>query len=400
MDRLDTQREGFALPAAIVALVLVGVLVTGGFVAVTQEGRISDSTRSSGEAFNIAELGLNEFIGGTKVSNYGNPIPLVKVCRNGTTVKDAAECTDGAAVGSYVVSVTQLGTSEALFQVSSTGVVARPGALNGPSRTLAAVVRRSRTLDIAMDRAVTVGGPLELGGTAEINGEDAIPSTFYDNDQCESTGTQAGVVAKDPDNVTTKGNSRIKGEPPKREDSSIDSASFEQFGDLRFDELVAMANFTIENNGVQSTSPKLKNGRCDYGDRTNWGAPLNPDHDCKDFFPIIYAEGDLHLRQQGSGQGILLVEGDLQLNGGYEFYGIVIVLGTLQGGNGAARIYGGTFVRGGANLDNPSAVQGNPVVNLSTCAINRARQNADAFAFANRISSRSWFDLSAVGVGM
>jgi hypothetical protein len=106
------------------------------------------------------------------------------------------------------------------------------------------------------------------------------------------------------------------------------------------------------------------------------------------------------MNSKGSGQGILLVDEDLKLNGGYEFYGIVIVMGKLEGGNGGAKIYGGTIVRGGANLDNPSEVQGNPVVNLSSCAIERAVQNNDAFAFAKRISSRSWFDLSAVGVGM
>jgi hypothetical protein len=403
MKRLDTRRDGFALPAAIVALVLVGVLVTGGFVAATQEGHISESTRLSGEAFNIAELGLNEFIGGVRVVNYGFAMapaqPSWEVCRDGSVVLMPATCSNGAAIGTYTVQVRPLGTSDELFMVQSTGKVTRHGQYNEPSRTLATVVR-SRTLDIAMDRAVTVGGPLHTSGNAEINGEDAIPGTFYDKESCTSTGTQAGVVAKDPDQVTTKGNSRIKGEPPKRGDESIDSISITQFGDLSYEDLTEMATFTIPNQGVHTTGPKLKDGRCDYSDQSNWGSPLDPNHLCKDFFPIIHVTGSLHMNSKGSGQGILLVDEDLKLNGGYEFYGIVIVMGKLEGGNGGAKIYGGTIVRGGANLDNPSEVQGNPVVNLSSCAIERAVQNNDAFAFAKRISSRSWFDLSAVGVGM
>jgi hypothetical protein len=190
------------------------------------------------------------------------------------------------------------------------------------------------------------------------------------------------------------------GDPSKREDESITADSFTQFGDLSYEDLANMATFTIPHQGLQTTGPKLKNNRCDYSDQSNWGSPLLPDHACKDFFPIIHVTGSLHMNAKGSGQGILLVDGDLKLNGGYEFYGIVIVMGKLEGGNGGAKIYGGTFVRGGAELDNPSQVQGNPVVNLSSCAIERAIQNNDAFAFASPISSRSWFDLSAVGVGM
>jgi hypothetical protein len=399
MIRLNARREGFALVTAIAALVLIGVLVTGGFVAATQEGAISNSTRYSADAFNAAEFGLNEVVGTWRVADYaaavGQPPIERELCRDGTSVNADPGCTGGAAVARYTVELSSLGGE--LYLVLSSGEVARHGRLNEPERTLGRVVR-FRNFDIAMDRAVTVGGPLGMGGTAEINGEDAIPPTFYDNDKCTSTGTQTGVVARDPDKVTTKGNSRIKGEPAKRGDPSIDSDSFTQFGDLTYEELTQMATFTIPHQGLSTTSPKLKDGRCDYGDRTNWGSPLLPNHACKDFFPIIHVEGSLHMNAQGSGQGILLVDGDLKLNGGYEFYGIVIVMGKLEGGNGGAKIYGGTFVRGGAELENPSQVQGNPVVNLSTCAIERAIQNNDAFAYASPISSRSWFDLSAVGV--
>jgi hypothetical protein len=400
MPQLNTRREGFALVGAIAALVLIGVLVTGGFVAATQEGAISESTRYSSEAFNAAEVGMNEVVGTWQVADYqaAPKDTTLDLCRNGTSAAVGA-CQGGAPIGRYAVSVSPLGGSGELFLVRSRGELPRHGRLNRPERTLARVVRIS-DFNIAMDRAVTVGGPLKLGGTAEINGQDAIPSTFANKDKCTDTGKKTGVVARDTAAVTQQGNARIEGEPRKRSDPSIDGETFAQFGNLTYEDLAKMANFKIPNQGLQTTAPKLTaNGRCDYGEKSNWGAPKDSTHACRNFFPIVHVEGSLHINAQGQGQGILLVDGDLKLNGGYEFYGIVIVRGTLQGGNGGAKIYGGTFVRGGAELENPSEVQGNPVVNLSTCAITRAIQNNDNFAYARPISSRSWFDLSALGAG-
>lgn len=400
MAQLNSRREGFALVGAIAALVLIGVLVTGGFVAATQEGAISESVRYSSEAFNAAEVGMNEVIGTWKVADYQSASggeETFDLCRDGTSAPEGT-CTGGSPVGRYTVSVSPLGTSGELFLVRSRGELPRHGRLNRPERELARVVRTS-DFELAMDRAVTVGGPLKLGGTAQINGKDAVPPTFKNRDQCSDTGTQTGVVAKDTSEVKQQGNAKIEGDPRKRPDPSIDGETFAQFGNMTYEDLTKLANFVIPNQGLQTTSPKLKNGRCDYGDRSNWGAPKDSTHLCHDFFPIVHVEGSLHINAQGQGQGILLVDGDLKLNGGYEFYGIVIVRGTLQGGNGGAKIYGGTFVRGGAELENPSEIQGNPVVNLSTCAITRAIQNNDNFAYARPISSRSWFDLSAVGAG-
>ena len=53
-------REGFALAGALLALVVVGALVTGSFFAASQESAIGVSSRYNDEAMYVAEYALNQ----------------------------------------------------------------------------------------------------------------------------------------------------------------------------------------------------------------------------------------------------------------------------------------------------------------------------------------------------
>src|SRR5690606_16293605 len=63
MNACKERREGFALSTTIVALVVIGLLVTGGFFAASQEGRISTSSADADVALRVAEHGINTVIG-------------------------------------------------------------------------------------------------------------------------------------------------------------------------------------------------------------------------------------------------------------------------------------------------------------------------------------------------
>ena len=173
------------MASAVVALVLVGVLVTGGFIAATQESRISESTYNATEALNIAEFGLNETVGTWQIEDYEEaatrPEETFLVCRDGTTVDITADptltCPNAAPVGEYTVSVTPLGGSGALFLVQSTGRLLRSVQFNAaepPQRTVAMVVRTT-DFNVDMDRAVTVYDKLTIQGNATVTGRDTIP---------------------------------------------------------------------------------------------------------------------------------------------------------------------------------------------------------------------------------
>ena len=55
---MQSRREGFALAGAVLAMVLVGAIVTGGFYAAHQESQITRSSELSDLAQYIAEQGL------------------------------------------------------------------------------------------------------------------------------------------------------------------------------------------------------------------------------------------------------------------------------------------------------------------------------------------------------
>ena len=131
-------------------------------------------------------------------------------------------------------------------------------------------------------------------------------------------------------------------------------------------------------------------GACDTSDPKNWGDPyhtLGAAAYCKDYFPVVYAPGDLHITG-GYGQGILLVEGDLDISGGFEFYGPVIVKGRLTTTGTGGHFNGGVMA---ANVDlEQTAVLGDAVVHFSRCTINKAMSAAGTPIFAK---GRSWVEL-------
>src|SRR5687768_10483642 len=58
MDERRGRRGGFALPVAVFAMVIIGVLVTGGFYMARQETRIGVASQNASDAFYLAETGV------------------------------------------------------------------------------------------------------------------------------------------------------------------------------------------------------------------------------------------------------------------------------------------------------------------------------------------------------
>ena len=395
MNAISSQRDGFALAAAIMALVLVGALVTGGFVAASQEGRASQSTVFGTEAQNIAEYGMEEVIGTWTVGQYA----AIPAGAGSSVTTSGSIALAGAGSGAYDVTVSRLGGD--LFLVQSTGRVTGRGLLGGASRTLGMVVRTSN-FSVAMDRAVQVNGPITVSGNAKVDGTDRVPSTWKNKDECSNLGVQTGIVARDTSQVEAKKKDAIIGDPPKRQDPNLPASADAIFGDYTFEDLASMATFTIPHGAtINNTAPSYTpTGACNQSDSRNWGAPKDSTSACHYFFPIIHAEGDLKLNSNAAGQGILLVEGDLHIAGGYEFYGIIVVKGSFQTGSGNARIYGTTIVFGETELGliSESTINGTPIVSLSSCAIDRAVNFSSEFR-ARPIASRAWIDLTGAGMG-
>ncbi len=374
------------MPAAIGALVIVGVLVTAGFFMARQELRIGVASSFSTLAVNLAQQGANDVMI-NETSSLG-----------GLSIWGTTTFSDTVSAGTWDVTATKLSTR--LFFLDATGTVTKGGALwAGATRRVGVTVRYS-SADVTPPAALTTQGSLKYGGSSEVHGIDELPNSAW-SDQCDPAtySDMPGVLIDDTTNITWNGNrnrieANMTGTPKFDQDTTISIESLMTFGDLSFDEMVAIAEKKYTS-GPGSIGPDtLSNGDCDTSVKDNWGAPNDSTSDCFNYFPIIAFEGSLLQLTSGIGQGILLVDGDLKVTGGFEFYGPVFVKGTLTTMGSGGHFWGGVVA---ANADiATNTVLGNAVITFSSCAVTRAILNNSALTKVRPLAMRSWIDLSSV----
>ncbi|MGH7482041.1 MAG: pilus assembly PilX N-terminal domain-containing protein [Longimicrobiales bacterium] len=382
MDTRD--RNGFALPAALLAMVVIGAAVTGGFYAASQENRISSATAESRSAFYVAEYGVQETLATTYLPWY-DAIPVA-----GSQTRSGDYEINGRVVGEYDVAVRRLGTQ--LFLISSVGRLVNSGRGNSAERTVAQVVRTD-IWNMPMNAALHVNGPLTVTGNAYITGSD------LDSGLCHPDGDAvvSGVVVPDSSQVSVTQADHLVGDPPVEQDTTMTGTSLLEYGETSFDELAAMATHSFAaGTAPQHPNPVELNGQCDMSVATNWGDPYDGNV-CANYYPIIHIQGDAHF-SNGRGQGVLLIEGSLQMTGNFEYDGIVVVKGGIRSTGNGNHIDGVVMVNNGAvELDTQSSfTAGSSVLQFSSCNAQRAMT---ANIRARPIATRSWFDVSSVAAG-
>lgn len=391
------RRRGFALPAAVFALVIVGVLATGGFYLARQENRIGVASGRATAAFYLAERGANEVMSQWDASRFG------ALATWGTAM--VADTTDD---GIWSVNVTRL-ASRLYFLVAS-GRVEAGSAVYGTADRMLGVVARLMTASVEPDAALTTIGDLTLGGSSYIVGNDSIPSGWEGVCDPLTGENKPGVLIDDTEGIKYVGNNHnIEGEPePILEDATLTSDRLLEFGDLHWDRLVQLASIVYA--GPETITQLIPDSAqvsdegfseaggdpeyvCATKSKYNWGDPYHPSGVCGNYFPIIYATSDLKIAASDPGQGILLVNGNLEVSGGHEFYGPVIIRGTLTT-TGTGGHFNGGVIAANVNLES-STVLGDALVQYSTCSISRAVLNNPALTQLRPIERRSWVDLSA-----
>lgn len=388
--------RGFALPVAIFALVIIGVLVTGGFFVARQESRIGVASQNASEAFYIAERGLAQVMG-----DWHAPPWLEMAEFRDSTITGTV---DG---GQWSVTITK--TGQQTFFMDATGQVTEGGLLSGATRRVG-VMTKLVVPDITPPAAITTRGNLTVGGSSTLTGYDNDP-TEYDADMCALSDTEnkPGVMTNDANNVTIDGNNvTVDGDPqPTEEDTSIGDETFTVFGELTYDDLVAMATYrhspqTFDNATVNGPDKLTATGRCNVANTYNWGTPLDPTHACATHHPVVHIEGSGTSYFQGGGspgsevqgQGILLIDGNMEISGRFVWNGIIIIQGSFEASGTGNKIYGGVYA-GNANLAAES-ISGNADIFASSCAVDRALHYNSSVSRARPLASRSWVDLSAL----
>jgi len=377
-------REGFVLPTAVVALVVVALLVLGAFASVRQEFRIGLGSDMATRALYAAEQGTVQVMEGWDQTVYGSMKPLEM--RRVTGTADGAE---------WTVDVTR--TAERTYFLASTGRIGSAEALAGASRSLGLMVKL-RTPDLVPGAGLTTRGTVTVRGSAEVRGEDVNPPTWPD---CELPGpAAAGVLTNAGGTVTATGQALVSGSPNWQATPTVTAQTFTEFGDMNWADLVGLADKRYPTGSFNNTGPRLTaDGQCDLAYLSNWGDPLNPAGPCGSYFPIVHINGDARIQSGGVGQGILLVEGDLTLQGGFTWYGLVLVQGNLSArgtGSEGAKLFGGVWVRGSSEVaDDVSTMTGNVGIQYSSCAASRAVLMNASLVRARPLTARSWSDLSA-----
>lgn len=370
-------RRGMALPLALFALIIIGVLITAVFTIARLEARQGNGSIATLQAFEAAETGLATMLGNWNTASY-NALQV-----DSTLTLPTVTVGGGAR---YATSIRKMNATT--FLARSEGQLLDP---NGRISTRREVVQLMRLLQaqIPINAAITTRVGINVTGSSQVSGVDSIPGGW--GSSCPPAGPTRPGIRDSSGNVTTSGAcsgaSCIVGSPRIQTDPTVTTSSFTQFGAVSFASLAASATKVLSASVYNGIGPVTTGSPavCSTGVLTNWGAPRSPStHACFNYLPVIYHPGDVKLNG-GTGQGVLLVGGNLELAGGFEFFGPVVVMGRLRSTGTGGHIYGGLMAND-ADLT-VSLLSGNSVVNYSSCAVNRALQ---AIATGRPLGGRSW----------
>jgi len=361
MNRVHRAGErGMALALAIFALVVVGALVAGTFLAGHLEQRTGRGTLYSEQAADAAEAGAVETLAAWDAAVLNALAP------GDTAVFPPVPLGSRT---SYRPAVTRLNRQLFLIRSLGTRADAEGGTL---ARRSVAIVARLVSLGSGPEAALTAGGPVEIAGSQVlISGSDS--ASVRQGLECAPGPSRTPILA-----------------------ASSSAASFAVFGDVTFDRLKAHANVLLPDTTVFSTlHPSLGAGHgCDTDDASNWGEPRRSEGTtvdaCRRYFPIVYAGGSrLSIVGGGRGQGILLVEGDLDITGDFDFTGLIVVKGGVRTSAARTRIDGALMA---ANIPGGSRnlLAGGTTIQYSSCALGLALGGA---AFAEPLGQRSWIQV-------
>ncbi len=385
MRHTRDRERGIALPAAVLALVVVGALIAGVFFLARVEQLSAINTVGAAQAAQTADAGLASVVGGP-----ANPYRSLAV---GATSAPVVSVLAGNPLDRYTVRVTKL-NDDNRYVVESLGERLDPGG---------AVVASRRVLQFVR----IVGGSISVGPAAFV-GLGSVLQSSGNSSGVDAAPPGLGCPAPGPNGVSFRLNpgplNQIwpGGDSPGRAipDGSLTASDFESFGQATFDELAASADVRILTPATfdfTNIRPQVLSGNCVTTNPANWGEPdptsFPSTTACRDYVPIIYIQGDATITGL-RGQGFLLVDGNVTFGGQMQFYGLVVARGTVNTTTPAPAPALPGLVTGMAMGKNQAGTSHQLVEDIdfqySSCTVNRALASVGRFAPFNE---RSWLQL-------
>jgi hypothetical protein len=200
---IRSRREGFALATTILAMLVVGAIVTGGFYAASQEGQVARASGSADEALFVAETGMNTTISAATLANL-QTIPL-----NTMVTRPTVNVTAGTTVvGNYQISIARV--ADKLYLFRSRAIVTKGGRYAGASHVVSNMIR-VRNADFDTEAAIQVMGNLTVGGNSDVDGSDLFPVQWA-TAGCPALNTSSDAVLGNPTTtITQQGSGTITG---------------------------------------------------------------------------------------------------------------------------------------------------------------------------------------------
>ncbi len=364
---MKREAEG-ALLLALLALVIGGALVSGGWLIGLHELRVAGTAAAPARALAAAEEGAWAQVQGWRSAGYARLPPGGEAAFAGQVA---------GPLGSFQGSVRRL--SELLFLIESEG--RDP---DDRARQRIGLLVRLQPLDLFIKAALSASGSVRLAEGTRVSGLDEVPAWW----DCPPPGGALPGIRLSERSALDLGGCReegcVTGAPAVLVDSVGEAPG--RIAGVEVATLRALAD-KVMGPGLWTVGPSQVGGRCRYGALSNWGDPDRPGGPCGNYFPLIFAPGGLRLHG-GRGQGILVVHGDLAVSGGFRFFGPVLVLGqfdtTGEGGHFSGGVVAATV--GVAR----SGLAGRPVVGYSSCAVRRA---VVAQGVPEPVMERSWMRL-------
>jgi hypothetical protein len=331
----DAEREGFALPMAILVIAFMTVTIAAAYAATSSEMSTNSAQRSESRAYMIAQAGLENFMARRNEPGFCPTIP-----RAGQT---AAPCgvppqvtTESLTIklpGGYAEIVARrvrVGTltRPAIYLMRSRGVDTSSKGITGSSlgayaeRTVAQLVYWNVNQVQVISGWTSANGLDKTGSSGTISGVDN--NTGITPGCPPQHNTVAGIAVPTGD-YSANGNFQPTGSPP-----------IQYLGD----QAATNASIKIDWNGIV-------NGDRIQPDYTfNSGAEATaawPDMSNPNSYPVIRVNGDLTLDATSlGGHGTLIVMGNLTINGNNLWKGIIMVGGTMVS-NGNNTMLGATM---------------------------------------------------------
>ena len=369
---MTRERKGFALPSAIIALVLLSALIAGALFVATEELRAGRGDIADQRALSSAEWALERAIANWDARHNSR----VGVGQSITVAQGETSGRD-----SFDVSATRVQRNA--FWLTARASSGMDGGRTPARHTIAASLR-------LLGPAFPLGGALSAGAAVTIDngivdGRDARTSTDL---ACrdDTPSDIAGIVTPDTTRVCGVSCSGavppgVFGTPPLAAGAGLTSDSTSSGA------VVAPASISLAA-GAYVPRPSITNDDCNRTDALNWGDPSGGSR-CADYFPLIHVSGDITLGPGAVGQGVLIADGSVRLEAGARFVGVVIAQNDIAVIGPGAVIDGVAFALDVDRADGARVADGGAIT-FNRCAVRRAEMGVARLV---RTRERWWVEL-------